>query len=201
MSSSPIARALLCVLLLGAASGGTGCVTGPYVWIDDYPVDRDDTDAAYRIRTNDRLQVNVWRQPELSTAAWVRPDGKISMALAGDVHVVGMTPSAAAKAIEAALKGKVTAPVSVIVVESRADTVAVLGEVQDPGRYTIKSGDTVLDALAQGGGLTQYARRDRIFVLRRREQSRIRFTYEKLSGTSPRAISFQLEDGDIIVVE
>jgi polysaccharide export outer membrane protein len=117
------------------------------------------------------------------------------------VKVVGLTPSDAAKAVEGALKGKVTAPVSVTVVESRADTVAVLGEVADPGRYTIKTGDTVLDALAQAGGLTQYARRDRIFVLRRREQSRIRFTYEKLSGTSPRAIAFQLEDGDIIVVE
>jgi polysaccharide export outer membrane protein len=200
MSSSLIVRALAGTLLLISLLA-SGCVTGPFIWIDDYPVERDDDDTAYRIRTNDRLQISVWRQPELSTAAWVRPDGKISVALAGDVKVVGLTPSDAAKAVEGALKGKVTAPVSVTVVESRADTVAVLGEVADPGRYTIKTGDTVLDALAQAGGLTQYARRDRIFVLRRREQSRIRFTYEKLSGTSPRAIAFQLEDGDIIVVE
>ena len=60
----------------------------------------------------------------------------------------------AAKTIETALKDKVTAPVSVTVIESRANTIAVVGEVEAPGRYTIRDGDTVLDALAQARGLT-----------------------------------------------
>jgi polysaccharide export outer membrane protein len=89
-----------------------------------------------------------------------------------------------------------------VVEETRPLTVPVLGEVAHPGQYALERGAGVLEALAAGGGLTEFAHRDRIFVLRRHPvQVRIRSTFEALSRGQGRAAAFRLESGDVVVVE
>jgi polysaccharide export outer membrane protein len=114
------------------------------------------------------VDVFVWKEPDLSTSATVRPDGRISMPLVGEVVAQGRTPGELQKEIAAGLADYVTEPVvTVIVKEVRSPQVSVLGEVRKPGRYRIAQAATVLDAIALGGGFTEYAHRGRVVVLRR----------------------------------
>lgn len=185
-----------------------GCVPiGPYVWVDDVP----STEVAepsrrdYVINTGDVLAIRVYNQDAISTRARVRPDGRIAVPLAGEVDAVGRRPIELAKEIEAQLKPFVVAPVVVVSVdEVQPLQVSVLGEVERAGVYPIEPGAGVLQALALAGGMTRFAHRDRIFVLRKRLTDaplRIRFTYEQLSSGTGRAPLFTLVSGDVVSVE
>ena len=202
------ARLLRTARAASAALALSGCAAiGPYVWIDDVPL----TDIAepsrrdYAINTGDLLSIRVYNQDAISTRARVRPDGRIAVPLAGEVDAVGRRPLELAKEIEAQLKPFVVAPAVVVSVdEVQPVQVSVLGEVTRPGVFPIEQGAGVLQALALAGGTTRFARRDRIFVLRKRLAEaplRVRFTYEQLSGGSPRASSFTLVSGDVVSVE
>jgi polysaccharide biosynthesis/export protein len=179
---------------------------GPYVWVDDYkPPTGDSADPDFRISPGDVLAVRVLQQDSLSTRERVRQDGKVSLPLLHDVQAEGLSPGALAKQIEGRLKGEgylVAANVNVIVEETRPLVVPVLGEVTHPGQYNLDRGAGVVEALAAAGGFTDFAHRDRIFVLRRQaELTRIRFTFEALSRGRGRASGFRLQAGDAVVVE
>ena len=121
----------------------------------------------------------------------------------GDVQAAGRSPSVLAEQIQSRLKAYINKPVvTVTVEETRPLAVPVLGEVARPGQYNLEKGAGVLDALAAAGGFTDFAHRDRIFVLRRQPALvRIRFTFEELSRGQGRAIAFRLQPGDAVVVE
>jgi polysaccharide export outer membrane protein len=162
---------------------------------------------AYAIGPEDVLDIAVWNNADISRTVPVRPDGQISLPLLNDVQAAGLTPAQLRDSLAKLLAGFISAPiVSVIVREIHSVKVTVIGEVKTPGRYELRSRATVLDVLAMAGGLSQYAARARITVLRR-EGERVRelsYDFEKIltraSPKSPQQENFCVEAGDIIVV-
>jgi polysaccharide biosynthesis/export protein len=197
------------VLLFAAAlSLPPGCSSvGSYVWVDSLP-EAAPTETEYVIAPGDVLNVRVFNQDALSGKARVRNDGRISLPLVNDVEAGGQTPAALARRLQARLKDYVKEPVVTIALEEPGSIqVSVLGEVTRPGVVKVEPGSGVLHVLASTGGLTPYASRDRIFILRRGQSGskspllRIRFSYEALSRAEGRAATFRLRDGDVVVVE
>lgn len=188
----------LAVLSLGACRSA-----GRYVWADRYAAPA--ASAEYAVSPGDLLNVRVWDNEKLSVKTRVRADGRISVPLLDDVNVAGRQPPEVARDIEARLRAAklVLAPrVDVALDEASAVGVSVLGRVARPGAYSLTVGSGVAEALASAGGLTEFAHRDRVFVLRRApDPVRIRFTFGDLTGRSSRAALFRLRGGDVIVAE
>ena len=188
-----------CVLLLAVLEGAAPAAKpGPNV-----PPNASAPGAGYRIGPEDVLEIDVWSRPELSRKVPVRPDGRISLPLVNDVQTAGLTPMELRDILLARLAEYVTAPeVSVIVTEVRSFRVSVLGEVSRPGRFELKSQVRVVDALAMAGGLTQYASRSNIVVLRSngRGLETHRFDYDKLRSADARMVNFFLQPDDVLLV-
>jgi polysaccharide export outer membrane protein len=157
----------------------------------------------YSIGVGDLISVQVWDQEKMSARMRVRTDGRISLPFLNDVEAAGKTPVQLAGELESGLKSVILNPkVTVAVEESKPPTlsISVLGEVAKPGLETLDPGAGVAQALAAAGGLTVFAHKDRIFVVRGGAQ-RIHFTYDALTRTAGRATSFRLRTGDVVVVE
>jgi polysaccharide export outer membrane protein len=157
---------------------------------------------AFRIGPEDVLDVQVWKNDELSRVVPVRPDGMISLPLVNDIRAAGLTPVELRQAITQRLAEYVPSPeVSVMVREVHSVKVAVLGAVRMPGHYEVKSAATVLELIARAQGLNEFADRGRIVVLRQNgtSTSRIPFNYRKVAEGSEQD-NFYVHPGDIIVV-
>ena len=155
----------------------------------------------YRIGPEDMLDIAVWKNEALSRKVPVRPDGMISLPLLNDVHAEGMTPMELRDVLIKRLAEYIPNPeVSVIVQEVRSPKASVLGEVAHPGRYDLKGRTTVLDVLAAAGGLTEFASRSRIVILREGggRDRRIRFNYDKAMEDGD--ANLELRPGDIVLV-
>jgi polysaccharide export outer membrane protein len=188
----------------GAALIAGGCAgLGKYTWVDDYAEPPTPADAGYLITPGDVLNVVVFNQAGMSGRVRVRPDGKISLSFLNDVEVAGQAPAVVAQKLQARLKEYVNVPVVTVALEEMGKLeLPILGEVSKPGVYQIESGSDVLHALALAGGLTEFAHKDRIFVLRKApSQARIRFARDALERFEGRAGSFRLRAGDVVVVE
>jgi polysaccharide biosynthesis/export protein len=130
----------------------------------------DRTARDYVIGPSDVIEIAVWNNEAVSRTVPVRPDGKISLQLINDVQAAGMTPMQLREALSQALASYVQNPeVSVIVREVHSFKVSVMGEVKEPGRFDLTGRVTVLDVLAMAKGLTQYADKNKIAVLRREQ--------------------------------
>jgi polysaccharide export outer membrane protein len=159
--------------------------------------------AGYRIGPEDLLEIDVWNRAELSRKVPVRPDGRISLPLLNDVEAAGLTPMELRAVLLERLAEYVTAPeVAVIVAEVRSFRVSVLGEVARPGRFELKNAVRLVDALAMAGGLTPYASRSNIVVLRSNGHGleTHRFDYDKLRAADARAVNFFLQPDDVLLV-
>jgi polysaccharide export outer membrane protein len=159
----------------------------------------------YVIGPEDVLQVTVWKNDTLSRVVPVRPDGKISLPVLNDVQAAGLTPIALQQILTKALVRYIQTPeVSVIVREVHSFNVSVIGHVKTPGRHELTGRVTVLDVLAMAGGLTDYADRGRIVILRRDGDvtKQIPFAYDKLTpGNGSKAqVNFFVQPDDIILV-
>src|SRR5215471_10788000 len=122
----------------------------------------------YRINPGDKLRIEVYKDNQLSQSVQVRPDGKVTLPLIGDIEAVGRTPIELRESIAAALKEYITTPtVTVIVVEAQTATAYVIGEVNKPGPVTLQTPLNVLQALALAGGLRQFADAKNIRILRK----------------------------------
>jgi exopolysaccharide biosynthesis polyprenyl glycosylphosphotransferase len=159
----------------------------------------------YVIGPADLLEIAVWQNDLLSRTVPVRPDGRISLPVINDVQAAGLTPLALQAALIKALAGYIQTPeVSVIVREVHSFNVSVIGNVKTPGRYELTSRVTVLDVLAMAGGLTEYADRGRIVILRRDGETteQIPFAYDKLTpgNGSKGQVNFFVQPDDIILV-
>jgi polysaccharide export outer membrane protein len=161
--------------------------------------------SEYTINVGDMLSVQVFEQANLSGRMRVRSDGRISLPLLNDVDAAGKTPGKLKNDLEAGLKAVILNPqVTVVVEESQPPTVniSVLGEVAKPGLQMLQPGAGVAQALAAAGGLSTFAHKNRIFVLRAGPPTtRIHFTYDALTRTAGRAPLFRLHTGDVVVVE
>jgi polysaccharide export outer membrane protein len=192
---------LLVVLLLTACGPG-----GAWVWVQDLPKQPSTRDVdGYRLAIGDTVSVRVFGQENLSTKSRVRPDGKMAIPIVGDVQFRGRKPSEISAELEAEMKAYVVTPhVTVTVEESQAFTVTVIGEVVRPATVTVDPSAGVLQALAAAGGLSEFADRDRIFVLRKldgRPTLRVRFTFDELKQADPASVGFTLSPGDVVVVD
>jgi polysaccharide export outer membrane protein len=160
-------------------------------------------DANYVIGPADLLDISVWKEPELTRTVPVRPDGRISLPLLNDVQAAGETPTQLATHVTESLKRYVTDPqVTVIVTAINSQRIYLLGEVTRAGAYPLLPGMTVLQAISSAGGLTQYARTQKIYVLRDGDsgQTKVPFNYRDfLKGRNPEQ-NVVLKVGDTIVV-
>ena len=166
--------------------------------------------ADFVIGAEDVLDIAVWDNAALTRTVPVRPDGKISLPLLNDVQAAGLTPMQLREQLAAGLTEYMPSPaVSVVVREVHSFKVTVIGQVKTPGRYEIKDRATVLDMLAIAGGVTEYASRGRIVVLRQDGATTrpIPFPYDRLTSKSMKQEAasaargnFCVSPGDVIVV-
>ena len=160
-------------------------------------------DPTYVIGPQDGLNINVWKEAELSGPLQVRPDGKISIPLLNDVQASGMTAMQLSASITAGLKKYVSDPhVTVIVTAINSRRVFVLGEVAHPGGFSLLPGMTVLQAIANADGPTQYAHGKRMYVLRNEggKQVKYPFNYKKVVNGQNQEQNIELKSGDTVVV-
>jgi polysaccharide export outer membrane protein len=192
------------LVLLGLIASACASAKGTYVWVDDYQRGQA-VPEGYVIGVGDLLNVQVYGNDKISTKARVRSDGRISLPLLDEVQVTGKPPAQVAREIERQLKDQnlVLVPrVTVLVDEMKPLVVAVLGSVTRPGTYTLDPTGGVAEALASAGGLTEFAHKDQIYVLRKTpRQVRIRFTFGALTTQQGLAASFRLQMGDVVVAE
>ena len=167
-----------------------------------------ETPAGFLLGAEDLLEITVWKNPDLSRVTAIRPDGLISMPIIGDVQAADLTADALAHRISDRLKQFVRDPaVSVSVKELNSYTIFVLGEVSKPGKYRAKSYITLLQAISMAGGLTEYAKKNRMQVVRSRpngdhkiQELRIPVHYDDLILGIGEPGNIILLSGDTIVV-
>lgn len=160
-------------------------------------------DAAYLIGPEDVLEISVWKDPELTKQVIVRPDGRISFPLIGEVEAGGHT----VKFLEDKLKKQISeyipdAMLTVIVIQVNSIKIYVVGKVARPGEYRIGRKINVMQALSLAGGLSAFADANSILILRSEKGSQIRipFRYKEVKKGQKLEQNIILETGDVIVV-
>jgi polysaccharide export outer membrane protein len=189
---------LLAVAALGSCAG-----PGQYVWFERLPPDAAALRVDYLIGVGDLINIRVLGHDEMSVRQRLRDDGRLALLLIGEVEAKGKRPGALGAELEGRLKDYIVSPsVAVNIEESAPLTVVLLGEIAHPGAFPLEHDPRLSHALALGGGLTDFASRDSIFVVRGDPApARIRFTYEAVRRNEGRAGEFQLRQGDIVEVE
>lgn len=155
----------------------------------------------YRLGPGDKLRVEVYKDPQLSQSVQVRPDGKITLPLVGDLDATGNTPIELRDRIAKSLKEYITNPtVTVIVVEADSAHAFVMGEVARPGAIPLNGPTSVLQALAMAGGFKEFANTKDVKVLRPTSNGlqTLRFNYKDVVNGD--AKPFYLRSGDTVVV-
>lgn len=192
---------LACLLLLAACTTMPASNEAPPVTAHPEAV------TNYHIGVDDQLQVTVWQNPELSVSVPVRPDGKITVPLIGDVEAGGQTPTQVSNEIQDKLKAYVRDPqVAVIVTQLRSHEyltrVSVTGAVQHPVSAPYHQGMTVLDAILAAGGVNVYAAPDDTVLYRKvgdgTKAYRVRL--DKILQSGDLTTNYPLQPGDVITV-
>ena len=164
-------------------------------------------DKDYRIGVDDRVQVTVWRNPELSVAGPVRPDGKITVPLIGDVEAGGRTPTEVAEQIKKQLSTYVREPnVVVIITDLRSheflSRIRITGAVRIPKSIPYRQGMTVLDAVLEAGGVNDFAAPNRSKLYRKGKDKMDVFEIElgNILTKGQLQTNVPLRAGDVITV-
>ncbi len=154
---------------------------------------------AYIIGAEDLLSIRVWREPENSGQFVVRPDGKISVPLIGEVQAAGLTPEKLGESIAAGLQKVMVHPeVTVGVERVNSKKYFIQGEVNKPGSYPLVIDTTVLEALVNAGGFREFANTKKIVILRGGE--RLRFNYHEVTHGKKMEQNILVKPGDQIIV-
>lgn len=157
--------------------------------------------AGYQIGADDELMISVWHEPELSQAVVVRPDGIITLPLLNDVKVAGMTTVELQAALTEKLKAVVNDPqVTVSVKSVKSQRVFLTGMVGKQGAYPMGGGLTVLQLIAQAGGLGPFAKTRSIYILRHENGKEIRLPFNYKKALSGKGGDVVLQSGDMVVV-
>jgi polysaccharide export outer membrane protein len=153
----------------------------------------------YLIGPEDILFIRVWREPDFTLPAAVRPDGKITMPLVGDVQAGDKTPMQLTKSITDMLGKYLNNPdVNVMVTEVRSKKYYIDGEVLKPGTYLLVTPTTVLEALSNCGGFRDFANSKKIRILRK--GNILHFNYKDVSKGKNLEQNILIESGDHIIV-
>ena len=167
------------------------------------PVAKPEAGRAYRVGVEDDLFISVWREPELSIPVTVRPDGMITLPLVNDVQVNGLSTEELQNVLTDKLKAYVNDPqVTVTVRAIRSRKVFLVGQVVRAGVYPINGQKTVLQLLAEAGGLGTFAKTKAIYVLRQHgdKQVRIPYDYKRMIEAKGQVPDLELFPGDMVVV-
>ena len=159
--------------------------------------------SEYRIGPEDVLHISVWKEEDLDRKVLVRPDGGVSFPLAGDIQVSGRTPLEVQDEIRSRLQRYVPdAEVTVSVDEISGYTVFVLGEVEEPGQFTLGRYVDVVQALTLSGGFTPYASSRNIQILRRENGREVTFEFDFRDVSRGRNLqqNIILQSGDVVLV-
>lgn len=136
--------------------------------------------SGYVIGSGDILQINVWHEPEASVSSTVvRTDGLISLPLIKEIQAAGLTPAELEKLITERISKQIrNADVTVLVKEIHSEKIYLIGALKKEAQLVLKSPLTVLQAIAEAGGLTDYAKRNKIYVLRQEKSKQLRFPFD-----------------------
>lgn len=158
----------------------------------------------YKIGVDDVLTVNVWHEPDLSRNIIVRPDGKVSLPLVGEVQAAGKTPPQLEAELRISLAQYIKDPeLTIIVAEIRSRRVNIIGQVTRPGAFAITQQMGVLDVIAEAGGLKEFAKAKKIYVLRETaagQRVRINYDYQDVLRGRKNATDIMLQANDTVVV-
>jgi len=158
--------------------------------------------SQFVLGTADVIKISVWKNPDLSQTVTIGPDGFVSLPLLGDVHVAGMTANQLAQDLKSRLSSYiVNAQVTVSVVDIRSRQVYVTGQVGKPGGYPLVVPISVLQLIAQAGGLNTFANRKDIVILRGSGShvERLKFNYNSAVRGDPKQ-NISLQAGDTVIV-
>ena len=196
---SVLAFAVFCASIVSAADAFAAEAGGAPNAFSETP--------AYHIGVDDLVQVSVWHNPDLSATVPVRPDGKISLPLVGDVDAGGRAPPEVAADVKQKLAAYVRDPqVAVIVTELRSheylSRVRVTGAVRQPVSIAYRQGMTVLDAVLAAGGPTDFAAADRSELYRKEGAGTRSFDVRlgKIMKKGDLETNLAVQPGDIITV-
>jgi len=190
-------------VLLGAFAA-LGCASlGQYVWVDSLPEPAANPAGEYVLGPGDTIYVRVFNQEGVSGRTRVRPDGRVTIPFVNDVQAAGRTTEELSRTLQGTLRDYIKQAVVTVSLEEPAPAqLSVLGEVARPGVYPLdRASQGMLRALAAAGGLTEFAHKDRIFVVRSGSSGRIRFTLDGLATPASRSARFRLQNDDVILVE
>ncbi len=158
---------------------------------------------SYLVEAGDLLGIVVWKNEELSDDYIVRPDGKITVPLIGDIIASGMKTDNISLQIELKLKEFIDSPfVTVIVRNAASNLVYVLGEVRNPGVYRIQGSLTVLQVIALAGGFSEFANREKMVLIRLEKgiQKKFNFSFKNIIRSPEGGGNILLMRGDTLVV-
>ena len=188
------------VILITAVWNGAAFSQQSGQQVDETPVFPE-----YRLGPEDLLDISVWQEKDLNEEkVLVRPDGKLSFPLAGEINAAGMTPGGLQAEITKRLKKYIPDPVVTVLVEKVAGyKVYVIGQVKTPGQYLVGHYIDVMQALALAGGLTPFAAENKIKILRRNNagvETSIPFEYSSVAKGEDLKQNIMLKTGDMVVV-
>jgi polysaccharide export outer membrane protein len=159
----------------------------------------------YRIGPEDVLEIMVWKNADLSRTVTVRPDGKVSLPLIGDIQASGITTEELKHVITQRMKDYIATPeVSVLVSSINSYFYYVLGEVVKPGKYPLRERITVLQAVSMAGGFTPFASKNKIAVFRKdpvtSTETKFRIRYDDIIASEDPRKNLVIQSGDTIVI-
>jgi len=160
-------------------------------------------DADYKLHAGDSITVSVWKELELQRKVIIRPDGRFSFPLAGEVQAAGRNVDEVRLDIENRLKKLIPEAVVAVMVEDVAgNRIYVIGQVNKPGMYIMNPQLNVLQALSLAGGSTPFAKLDNISILRGTgaSQKSLPFRYDQVVEGKSLQQNITLESGDVVVV-
>ncbi len=157
----------------------------------------------YLIGPSDVLEIIVWKEEDLTREVMVRPDGRITLPLINDIVAAGKTPMQLKDEIEKKLREYIDMPVVTVIVKGiESKYYYVIGEIANPGGYLLSKPITILQALALAGGFSEWAKKDKIMVIRTLDDGQkkiLNFNYEAIAK-GRKVTDFYLKPGDVVVV-
>jgi polysaccharide export outer membrane protein len=156
----------------------------------------------YLIGAEDVLRIEVWREPDLSGVVGVRPDGKITRPLIGEIQASGITPMQLTKDLIEKLGVYINRPdVTVIVQEVRSKRYYVDGLVTRPGEFPLVTQTKVFEAISKAGGFQEWANKKNIKIIRDGGKEILKFNYNDVTSGKHMEQNIELQNGDHIIVK